>query len=425
MSQPSPPRGELPPGHNTTPSPLSSFHGTPRHVRHRASYSTPRHDFYGPRGTSAITSYGIVVARQCDHSPIGYEILAICRRNTMALSEMVRGKYTVHDKEYISRLMNNMTIEELTRLGSYKDFDDLWSDYWMDQCGVRRDHCDSRSKFQQLQSSGDLEALIAAANPSRIEPEWSFPKGRKLDFHEKEKDAAFREFEEETNYISEDIQLVREMPIVERFRGTNNLRYKCVYFLAVLRNPTKEAALEKPSQAEETSQIGWFSPSKLRELFGNETRMNKMWVMSLAEEFFAHYFSDHLPHGDDVCNHFLSHNVNNNNNNNNYGGAARRGQRFPRFYHVSYRRGRAYLVRPPSAERADHSSDTTSSGSDASNSSADVDENDDASDDGSENDTETRQPTRHLVDRQSKQWANMLSILEEDRTRSPLPALAL
>jgi 8-oxo-dGTP pyrophosphatase MutT (NUDIX family) len=259
-------------------------------------------DHYSGRRPTVITSYGIIVARPRPGVGGEYELLAVCRRNTMALSEIVRGKYMVNDHEYILRLMRNMTQEELDRLGTYETFEDLWRDYWMDQSGARRDHCDSNSKFNELKSSGTLYRLLQQARPQRTEPEWSFPKGRKLDFHEKERTAAFREFEEETNYSRSDIEVVRDMPIVEKFRGTNNLSYKCVYFLAICTNTERVAAIEKPSQREETSKLGWYSPGTLRHLFGGDNCPQKMWVMRLSDEFFQHFLHDHGGAG--FCDHF-------------------------------------------------------------------------------------------------------------------------
>lgn len=164
--------------------------------------------------------------------PAKIKVLMVRRKDSMAYTEFLRGKYELDDTQFIQKLLSNMTTVEHDKLKSHP-FDTLWTIHW----GVGRDHHSeeyklSREKFSQL----DLESLLSSIQSCYTETEWGFPKGRR---HQKESDidCAVREFYEETNISREAYTICKNIVLSETFSGTNNVKYKLIYFLALLKNP--------------------------------------------------------------------------------------------------------------------------------------------------------------------------------------------
>ncbi len=55
-----------------------------------------------------------------------------------------------------------------------------------------------------------------------MEPEWGFPKGRRIRC-ESDLDCALREFNEETNIPQDSIHVFKNIVLSETFRGTNDI----------------------------------------------------------------------------------------------------------------------------------------------------------------------------------------------------------
>ena len=91
------------------------------------------------------------------------------------------------------------------------------------------------------------------------DPEWGFPKGRR-NLKETNLDCAKREFQEETGISSDSYQILHISSLEEVFIGTNNVRYKHVYYLAVA-NDVLNLQIDplNESQKAEVSKIGWFN----------------------------------------------------------------------------------------------------------------------------------------------------------------------
>jgi hypothetical protein len=54
------------------------------------------------------------------------EVLLIQRRDSLGYVDLLRGKYSIHDAEYIKKQLSGMTDAERTKLAE-RDFDDLWA----------------------------------------------------------------------------------------------------------------------------------------------------------------------------------------------------------------------------------------------------------------------------------------------------------
>ena len=226
-----------------------------------------------------ITSYGIIAMRFADASACStldqtlvsnaqqlipgrqpVEFLLICRRDSLAFIEFVRGKYSVAERDYLHNLFENMTQAEHGKIRSLS-FEQLWINVWGSAADTHKtDYENSHRKYKQL---GDIAALLAAHPSPWTEPEWGFPKGRR---NPSETDllGAIREFKEETSLKESQFQIVQNIePLVESFKGSNGVNYCHKYFLAICPSGTQVAMDNKnPHMSREIGAIGWFSLEK-------------------------------------------------------------------------------------------------------------------------------------------------------------------
>lgn len=194
----------------------------------------------------------------------------IQRKDSLSFMEFIRGKYDIRNTAYIISLLSGMTRAERDTLLK-KPFDDLWTHVWYQPNFSRQisEYTTAKTKFETLYNGFVFEGrhitLNGLLNTSLCvynEPEWGFPKGRP---RVKEDDTlcAVREFCEETNFSSSDIEIVNEIPPFEEiFYGTNNVLYRHVYYLAKMTASESDALAINPNninQAREVRAVCWFS----------------------------------------------------------------------------------------------------------------------------------------------------------------------
>lgn len=184
-------------------------------------------------------------------------VLMIRRKDSMSFAEFMRGKYDPNDIEYVSTLVKNMTIKEQAALVS-ESFETLWRSLWGDDRNSS-DFPVSREKFyllNRLQLMTDNLSIYT-------EPEWGFPKGRRMR-GETDIACAIREFGEETNVPREAYSILKNIMLEETFYGLNGVRYRHVYYVALLKNPLLVDLKQKftPMQRREISGIGWKTMSE-------------------------------------------------------------------------------------------------------------------------------------------------------------------
>ena len=91
-------------------------------------------------------------------------------------------------------------------------------------------------------------------------------KGRR-NFLEKDLNCAIREFQEETGLDNDDFLLFPGIkPLDEIFKGTNDILYRHIYFIAFCKNETK-VELTNSLQMEEIGNIGWYNYNDCIKLF--------------------------------------------------------------------------------------------------------------------------------------------------------------
>jgi len=208
-----------------------------------------------------ITSVGIIVFRI--NAAGGREYLMIRRKDSIGYVEFMRGKYNIYSKIYLTNIISEMTLEEKQKLVS-NDFITLWRELWGDDINsqYRSEEKISFEKFELLKTGitinnteYSLESLIKESTTEWTETEWGFPKGR---HNNQEKDllCALREFEEETGYSREYINILQNvLPLEEIFTGSNYKSYKHKYFVAFMEN-TQDLSL-RSFQNTEVSKMDW------------------------------------------------------------------------------------------------------------------------------------------------------------------------
>jgi len=201
-----------------------------------------------------VLSCGLILAEssQLPIDPSVVRLLMIRRKDSMSFAEFMRGRYDPANIEYVGRLIGNMTISEQKMIAE-SSFEDIWRSLWGDE-HANGDFAVSQSKFAQF----DRRAVVAN-NPSIYdEPEWGFPKGRRIR-GESDVDCAIREFGEETNIPRDAYVVLKNIRLEETFEGLNGIVYRHIYFVALLQHPEMINLTQRftPMQRREISGIAW------------------------------------------------------------------------------------------------------------------------------------------------------------------------
>jgi ADP-ribose pyrophosphatase YjhB (NUDIX family) len=229
-----------------------------------------------------ITSLGIIAFRkkitnnttdnkECDISSVvsvdgenQFEYLMIQRVDSFGYVEFMRGKYSMHNYQYLKNIIDEMTMHEKQNILT-KSFDELWLSLWGEYSGIqyRGEEQISKNKYLQLKAGIEwggmkysLESLIQSSTTRWDVAEWGFPKGRR-NHQEKDLDCAFREFSEETGYDKQCLkQILNVIPYEEIFIGSNIKSYKNKYYLSYMDN---DATQINNYQKSEVKNMKWLS----------------------------------------------------------------------------------------------------------------------------------------------------------------------
>ena len=207
-----------------------------------------------------ITSCGILLLREINepmklpNNPANVSVLMVLRKDSMAYVEFIRGKYDLQNLDFVKRLISNMTIDEQKKI-STEEFDTLWSGMW----GQDRDTHSTEYEISKKQYDKLDRLEIVKEHASKYkEPEWGFPKGRRMK-GESDLVCACREFWEETNIPAEAYEVIPTKTYTEIFTGTNDVKYKHVYFIALLKDSKMINTSQKLTaiQRREVSAVSW------------------------------------------------------------------------------------------------------------------------------------------------------------------------
>lgn len=263
-----------------------------------------------------IISYGIILIRIIDNIP---KILLVQRKDSLTYIEFIRGKYDINDKSYLQMMFNRMTKRELLRIYN-NNIEYLWNTLWLiDNKNIenrfRNEYNKSRKLFHKLKEGFNIKypsinnkktkTFSVKENIMKISlkyfidnslsnyetPEWGFPKGRR-NFNESDIDASIREFEEETNIDRRNITIFKNIfPFTEDFYGSNNVKYKHVYYIAKYNlEEDIEPNINKNNkhQITEIGDIRWVNIYEYKQLFRSYEKI-KHETITKTFEFINEY----------------------------------------------------------------------------------------------------------------------------------------
>ena len=221
--------------------------------------------------TDPVTSLGIILFRLDKNNKITF--LLIQRKDTLGFVEFMRGRYKLDQINFIKKILFEITEDEIQKLKD-TDFDILWDNLWMKQNNknnknYKNEYDTSKQKFNELKKgyylNGEfinLQKILNSIETNWTEPEWGFPKGRR-NLRESDINCAAREFKEETGFNEQDFIILKNIkPVIEDFVGTNNIRYRHIYFIG--RSITEKLPIIDKNdklQTSEVSNIGWYDIS--------------------------------------------------------------------------------------------------------------------------------------------------------------------
>lgn len=193
-----------------------------------------------------------------------FEYLMIQRVDSFGYIEFMRGKYSIHNYQFLKNIIDEMTVQEKYNILT-KPFDELWVSLWGEYSGLqyRGEKQISKNKYLQLKSGVNLngvyynlQSLVTSSTTQWETAEWGFPKGRR-NHQEKDIDCAFREFTEETGYGKEYLkQMFNVLPYEEIFIGSNMKCYKNKYFLSYMNS---NAVNTRGYQKSEVKNMKWLT----------------------------------------------------------------------------------------------------------------------------------------------------------------------
>jgi 8-oxo-dGTP pyrophosphatase MutT (NUDIX family) len=192
------------------------------------------------------------------------KFLMIQRKDTMGYIDFVRGKYDTrvgYENEKKNKIMvclNEMTQLEKDNLLN-KSFDKIWSELWVNHNSKTflNEYKVAKEKFNNL----PLRELLSESTTTFCWKEFGFAKGRR-NMKERNIECAEREFFEETGYDKDCYDFIKNYPIIiEEFTGTNNVKYRHVYYLVKIKEKVHPPKIDihNKVQTGEVSNIGWFT----------------------------------------------------------------------------------------------------------------------------------------------------------------------
>ena len=218
--------------------------------------------------------------------PKTVSVLMVKRKDSMSYMEFIRGKYDLEDVAYTGRLIYNMTQSE-QKLIVEEEFDTLWTRLW----GVGRDsHSQEYTISKEKYAILDRKMMVEKFPSPYKETEWGFPKGRRSK-GETDITCGIREFLEETNISRDCYNLKEDVSFTETFKGTNNIDYRHIYFVALLRD-SRGINLKKltPMQSKEIAAVDWKTLSECKNIIRPHYAERKNLITDV-EKFVSNYQS--------------------------------------------------------------------------------------------------------------------------------------
>lgn len=228
-------------------------------------------------------SYGCVIYKLSNDDKIRY--LMIQRKYTPEYLELLRGHYYVDidilDYQYLKSLVSEVTLIERNYIMKH-EFDYLWRNIWKwngteeQMSPVQNNYKECEQRFNLLKNGHIFDHYgymsfqeLFNNNPCiNIEPDWEFPKGKRIE-GESDQQCAIRESCEETSFEPSDFNIYLHVkPFQDKFTGVNSVKYCNSYYLAKLLNIDRTTYYDPSHMAQnnEIRKIGWFTESEIYQL---------------------------------------------------------------------------------------------------------------------------------------------------------------
>lgn len=240
-----------------------------------------------------IINNGIKIESQSDISLFSklrenIKFLTIRRKHTLGYIEFIRGRYKPDNVDGIVFLFQQMTKEEINKIG-LMNIAELWDDFWVDpqkKLLYDKEFQKTKQKFDKLKNNDEteltLDFYVKHVVPTWDQAEWGFPKGRRNKM-ESNRECAMREFEEESGFTKNDYILLDGIkPLVEEFIGTNGIRYKHIYYVAYANNDKIPSVNSNNiHQTTEIGDIGYYTYSEVIDMIRPYHIERKKIIMKL------------------------------------------------------------------------------------------------------------------------------------------------
>jgi len=184
------------------------------------------------------------------------KFLLVRRKYSLNYLEFIRGNYDFDNLDNLKKILSLMSKDEIQIIKN-NTFEYLWNSLWKTTSNhkiYKKEFIMSQNKFNCLK---DKYFYIFDEINSWDETEWELPKGRRNNF-ETNINVAIREFQEETGLNENDYTILKNIQgINDTFIGTNNKKYKHIYFLSLANDQVK---LEKDCEDDyEISEVKWLT----------------------------------------------------------------------------------------------------------------------------------------------------------------------
>lgn len=219
-----------------------------------------------------LNSYGIILFKKDKFN--NHKFLLIQRKFSYSFMSLFLAKYydmnIINETKLIS-IIKLIPINERYLIITY-NFDKLWKNVWTWENMIDTKYDELKNKFQLFKE--EYIQLFDIFKTSIIEPEWEFPKGRRV-IGESNIQCAIRECLEETNILPD--KIYENKIFHEKFTGTDGIVYCNNYFISKQTNDDNiYYDCDEHRQNSEIRKIGWFNTNDCLKLLNNTDYKRKI-----------------------------------------------------------------------------------------------------------------------------------------------------
>lgn len=215
--------------------------------------------------------------------------LLVSRKHSLGYIEFMRGNYDIEGDITAKYLFSQMTENEIQQIFS-NSFDNLWCGLWKKNAKkaiFTKEYISSNEKFTIIRDTFNEKSF----KPNFPISEWGFPKGRK-NSNETNIACAIRECCEETSLINTELSILFDVePLTENMFGTNDVKYKHIYYLSVIEDVRNLAINTDTSHFAEIDTVGWFKKNRSTDLI-RPYHIEKLRIIDEVTRFITYVIHD-------------------------------------------------------------------------------------------------------------------------------------